>query len=375
MNEELQTVNQENRHKVEELGQLSSDLQNLLAATDIATLFLDRSLRILRFTPKVDDLFNIRTSDRGRPLSDLSHRLVRGDIASDAAKVLKTLVPVEGEITDDRGRWYLVRVLPYRSQDDRIEGVVITFVDITARKEAETRLQRLTETLEERVAERTSEVDALARQLTIAEQEERRRVSTILHDDLQQVLHAVSVKLRMMRKALPANDVELGRAVDEAVDRIAQAVKTTRTLTVDLTPPILRSEGLPEALAWLCHQMSELHGLEVELNAEPGFSLTDEAVRALAFQTVREVLFNIKKHAGTDRATVSLAQKEKRPVIAVWDEGVGFDTETLSKAYAQAGTGFGLATLRDRLRLIGGNLEINSRPGFGTDVTISLPAS
>jgi len=75
INEELQTVNQQNRHKVEELGQLSSDLQNLLIATDIATLFLDRDLRILRFTPKVGDLFNIRITDRGRPISDLTHRI------------------------------------------------------------------------------------------------------------------------------------------------------------------------------------------------------------------------------------------------------------------------------------------------------------
>ena len=78
VNEELQTINQQNKHKVEELAQLSSDLQNLLAATDIGTLFLDRELRILRFTPKLGDLFNIRVTDRGRPISDLTHRLGYG---------------------------------------------------------------------------------------------------------------------------------------------------------------------------------------------------------------------------------------------------------------------------------------------------------
>ena len=137
MNEELTTVNQENRHKVEELSQLSGDLQNLLAATDIATLFLDRQLRILRFTPRVGELFNIRMADRGRALSDYTHRLGYDELLADAQRVLKNLIPIEREVQDEEQRWYLTRVLPYRSTDDRIEGVVITFVDITQRMEVE----------------------------------------------------------------------------------------------------------------------------------------------------------------------------------------------------------------------------------------------
>ncbi len=141
INEELQTVNQENRHKVEELSQLSSDLQNLLAATDIATLFLDRELRIMRFTPQVAELYNIRITDRGRPISDLTHRLGYPNLQEDAQDVLMSLIPVQREIFDDRERWYLVRLLPYRSTDDRIEGVVITFTEITTQKRAEVALR------------------------------------------------------------------------------------------------------------------------------------------------------------------------------------------------------------------------------------------
>jgi two-component system CheB/CheR fusion protein len=141
INEELQTVNQENRHKVEELAQLTGDLQNLLTATDIANLFLDRDLRILRFTPKLGELFNVRVTDRGRPISDLTHRLGYGELRSDAEAVLNHLAPIEREVRDEAGRWYLTRVLPYRSTDDRIEGVVITFIDITTRKVAEEALR------------------------------------------------------------------------------------------------------------------------------------------------------------------------------------------------------------------------------------------
>ncbi|MEX0938094.1 MAG: chemotaxis protein CheB [Pirellulales bacterium] len=140
MNEELQTVNQENRHKVEELSQLSSDLQNLLAATDIATVFLDRELRILRFTPRAGELFSVRMTDRGRPLSDLTHRLGYGTLHEDAAQVLDNLIPIEREVEDDSGRCYLTRVMPYRSLEDHILGIVITLVDITSRKKAEEEL-------------------------------------------------------------------------------------------------------------------------------------------------------------------------------------------------------------------------------------------
>jgi two-component system CheB/CheR fusion protein len=137
INEELQTVNQQNRHKVDELAQLSGDLQNLLSATGIATLFLDRSLHILRFTPKLSELFSIRGSDRGRPIGDLTHRLGYPELKSDAEAVLSKLVPLERELRDEAGHWYLTRLLPYRSTEDRIDGVVITFIDIDARKKAE----------------------------------------------------------------------------------------------------------------------------------------------------------------------------------------------------------------------------------------------
>jgi two-component system CheB/CheR fusion protein len=137
MNEELQTVNQENRHKVEELSQLSGDLQNLLTATDIATLFLDQNLRIMRFTPRVGQLFNIRPVDRGRPLSDLTHRLGYENLYKDAGTVLKTLAPVEREVRTEDGLWFLIRMLPYRAAEDRVDGVVLTCVDITRVRSAE----------------------------------------------------------------------------------------------------------------------------------------------------------------------------------------------------------------------------------------------
>ena len=141
MNEELSTLNQENRHKVEELGQLSDDLQNLLVSTDIATLFLDRDMRILRYTPKLGEIFSVRPTDRGRPIGELAHRLNYDGLLQDAEQVLAKLSPVEREVSDQNGRTYLARCLPYRSAEDRIAGIVLSFIDISERKQAELKVQ------------------------------------------------------------------------------------------------------------------------------------------------------------------------------------------------------------------------------------------
>jgi two-component system, chemotaxis family, CheB/CheR fusion protein len=137
MNEELQTVNQENRDKVEALSQLTSDLQNLMASTDIATLFLDKNLRIMRATPRAQELLNIRTSDQGRPFSELRHGLGCDLFDHDATRVIEMLTPIEREIQSGEGEWYLSRVNPYRSSSDEAQGVVITLVNITQLKKAE----------------------------------------------------------------------------------------------------------------------------------------------------------------------------------------------------------------------------------------------
>ncbi len=156
MNEELITLNQENKHKVEELAQLSDDLQNLLYATDIATLFLDRDMHILRFTPKLGQIFNIRPADKGRQITDITNHLGYDTLTNDAQKVLKYLHPIEKEAKDKKGNTYLARVLPYQSSEDKIEGVVITFVDISVQKKSEFALkeskefaERIVDTLHE----------------------------------------------------------------------------------------------------------------------------------------------------------------------------------------------------------------------------------
>ena len=141
INEELQTVNSELKLKLEAVSRAHSDLQNLMAATDFGTLFLDSSLRIKRFTQQVTELFSITPSDEGRPISDFAHRLEYDNLVNDARTVLANLTPIRHEIRSRDDRWYDVRLRPYRTVDDKIDGVVLTFVDMTDRRHAEDALR------------------------------------------------------------------------------------------------------------------------------------------------------------------------------------------------------------------------------------------
>jgi two-component system CheB/CheR fusion protein len=137
INEELTTVNHELKGKVEQLSHSNSDMQNLMDATQIATIFLDRDLRIMRYTPTAVNLFNLISGDLGRPLTDMATQLDYPQLGADARRVLERLVPIEREVGQAGGSWYLARLMPYRTLDDRIAGVVFTFIDITERKQAE----------------------------------------------------------------------------------------------------------------------------------------------------------------------------------------------------------------------------------------------
>jgi two-component system CheB/CheR fusion protein len=151
LNEELQTLNAELQAKVDELSRASNDMKNLLDSTDIATLFLDRDLKVRRFTARATTLIKLIPGDVGRPITDLVSNLDYPRLANDTSEVLQTLVSKEQPVAANDGRWFAVRIMPYRTLDDRIDGVVITFTDITAAKVLEAKLRGQHDNLKQQV--------------------------------------------------------------------------------------------------------------------------------------------------------------------------------------------------------------------------------
>ena len=147
MNEEMQTVNAELQSKVDDYSQITNDLKNLLDSIDIATLFLDKNLRIRRFTKLSQSIFKLINTDVGRPFTDLVSNLEYAGIVDDAQQVLRTLVFSVKTIKSSDGRWFLVKVMPYRTIDDKIDGLVLTFSDITSSKNIEIKLNQTIEIL------------------------------------------------------------------------------------------------------------------------------------------------------------------------------------------------------------------------------------
>jgi two-component system CheB/CheR fusion protein len=155
MNEELQTLNAELQVKLDELSRSNNDMKNLLNSTDIATVFLDNDLKVRRFTTQVNKIMKLIPGDVGRPITDLASELSYEELAEDARKVLQTLVPAEKPIGTRDGRWFTVRIMPYRTLDNRIDGLVITFADITVAKTLEAQLRGQQASLEKRFQAQT----------------------------------------------------------------------------------------------------------------------------------------------------------------------------------------------------------------------------
>jgi two-component system CheB/CheR fusion protein len=155
----LQTVNAELQIKVDDFSRTSNDMKNLLDSTDIATLFLDKDTNVRRFTPQAAKIIKLIPADAGRPITDLASDLRYPELAADAREVLQTLTSEEKVIGARDGRWFSVRIMPYRTLDDRIDGVVITFVDITMGKTLEAKLRSKQAGLEKRVAAQATKWD------------------------------------------------------------------------------------------------------------------------------------------------------------------------------------------------------------------------
>jgi PAS domain S-box-containing protein len=250
-------------------------------------------------------------------------------------------------------------------------------IDITGLKQVEEELRMARDELEDRVMLRTAELDQrnkqlvrLTTELTLAEQRERRRLADLLHDHLQQLLAGARLNLEV---AVAENSSSQDSALNSAYDLVSQSLETSRTLSAELSPPVLYMHGLTEAFHWLARWMEKTHKLQVDLHIDSKAEPLQEELKILLFQSVRELLFNVVKHAGTHTARIEMQAQDERMVITVSDQGNGFDPEELWKNDRSADKAYGLFNVRERLMLLGGDFEVQSRKGVGTTVRISVP--
>jgi two-component system CheB/CheR fusion protein len=375
LNEELRTVNQEYRSTIEEQAQLNADLRNLINSTDIATIFLDRDLAIRRFTPQVAQIFSCLDTDIGRPLSDLTHRLVYPELIDDAREVLRQLAPVEREVPAQDGRWFVARMLPYRSLDDRVGGVVITLVDISLRKSAELERERLLE--ESRLANA-----AKSNFLGVISHEFRTPLTAVIgyaeilaegmagKVDEKQVHHLLRIKaaaqqlLGMVQEILDHARLETGQ------ETIEESIVVPATLVgeaLDSVAPQAGSKGLE---------------LVAQIEADLPVLRTDAGKLR---QILVNLLGNAVKFTEIGRVVVRGYTEGGHAVFEVEDTGIGIPAEHLDRIFERfwqvhsgatrirGGTGLGLTVARQLARLLGGDVSVASEPGRGSRFTVRLP--
>lgn len=234
-------------------------------------------------------------------------------------------------------------------------------------------LKRDLEKKQRDLEEKTRQIRDLASALTLVEQRERRRIAQLFHDQVQQMLYGIQLRVHMIgQEAGPELQAKIKDHLEQMEQFIEEGIRVSRTLAVELSPPLLKDEGLAEAFEWLADQMKEMHNLDIELNVQGDSWSLGEDLWLLVFQLVRELLFNVVKHAGVRQARLEMFEEDDYLVIRVQDEGAGFDVETVKNKQGSRG-GFGLYSVRERLDLFGGRLAMESTPGQGTQMTIFVP--
>jgi PAS domain S-box-containing protein len=359
-----------NRKRIESaLKAKETELELIAETTPLILTRCSRDLRYLFANRAAAALFNLTPDELiGRPIIEAMGEEAFSIIRAHVEQVLRG-EPVEFETRmpypGSGPRWVKVTYLPEWDSQGTVVGWVASIVDITERKKAEEALHQLTEALEERVEQRTQQVRELASELVTAEQSVRQHIAHLLHDDLQQMLFAIEIQLGFLRE-----DGGTKEEFDEVVETVRQALGLTRQLAVELSPPVLGGSGLPETLTWLAQHIADVYQLRVTMEVNDDLPVASEEHRILLYQNVRELLFNVVKHAGVSEAQVTLQAKEDGFAVTVSDQGRGFDPAQLT---SRRNGHFGLHSVNERLRLFGGRADIDSKPGAGTRVTLFLP--
>jgi two-component system CheB/CheR fusion protein len=373
LNEELTALNGQLQETLERQRTTSNDLQNVLNSTDLATLFLDTDLNIRFFTPATKSLFNVIPTDVGRPLADLHSLTEDSRLLADARTVLETRTPLEREIEAQSGdAWYIRRILPYRTQDAGVEGVVITFADITERRRA------------------ADALEAAKRQAELATVAKSRFLATASHD-LRQPLQALSLMRGVLERKIKEN------RVDEALDLLMRLDETASAMSGMLNT--LLDINQLEAGTVHANMMSfPIDGLLGRLKDE--FTYHAEAQKLvlhvvpcglsiysdprLLEQMIRNLLSNALKYTRRGKVLLGCRRHEDMLSIEIWDTGAGIPEGELKAIFDEyhqldnaarersRGLGLGLSIVQRLSDLLGHRVRVQSHPGKGSVFVIEV---
>jgi two-component system, chemotaxis family, CheB/CheR fusion protein len=477
-NEELTTLNEELQNRNTELSVANNDLINLLASVNIPMLMLGNDLRIRRFTPQAEKLLNLIPTDVGRPISDIKPNFSTPKMEELIVEAIDSVSIKERELQDLQGRWYSMRIRPYRTAENKLDGAVITWIDITALKvslehsrayaeaivdnaresllvldgqlrvqtanqtfyrtfrvstretedlplyelgEGQWNIPRLRHMLDEilpknntvnnfevdqefpQIGRRSMMVNArriemggralillaiedwtalkqageslreLSDRAFNVQSAERQRLARELHDTTAASLADLTINLSVIRKAADGLEPDARRMLEDSLAIAGQCTREIRTLSYLLHPPLVHELGLAAALRMYVQGFIERSGVEVKMDFPPDSEHLSQRVELAALRIVQESLSNIHRHSGSATARVQIARGDGNMTVEVSDDGHGLPAgvmDTSVKTGPKAGVG--LRGIEERVRELGGHLEIHSG-NKGTTVRATLP--
>jgi two-component system CheB/CheR fusion protein len=395
-NEELTTLNEELRHRNRDLGSMASDLSNVLVSTTIPIVIVGADLRLRRFTPASARVMRVIASDVGRPLGDVKLRIALPDLERQIASVVETLSVVEQEIRDDDGRWWALRIQPYKTIDNRVDGAVLVFADIDASKRYGERADEVSEVRRQllEVAETGRVTAEVAQHVAEAANRTKAIFLASMSHDLRTPLNAISGYAGLLEQGLrgPLTEVQLAD-----MGRIQRSARYLLALINDILNFAKAEAGhvdLQMTNVLLAPVVAELHDLIAPQLLTQSFHFERSANEVSVYtdsEKLRQILLNllsnsIKFTAPDGDIGIDTAATGDVVRIEVWDSGRGIPPEQLEHIFEPfvqvdrgltspppGGVGLGLSISRDLARAMGGDLKVESTVGQGSRFILTLP--
>ena len=366
LNEELSTVNSQLETKLRELESSNNDLLNLLGSSDIATICLDHTFRIKWFTPAAKTQFHLIDSDVGRSVSDLLSALCDQELISAAHVVMAKHAVPDFEFQTEKGRWFIRRILPYKTENARIVGVIITYTDIT---DIHIAIETTISTKKDLhiSLERTDKLKMFSAALALAEDRERKVIAQYLHDDFGQVLAVLALKTVTLRKQRMPKPLQT--IVEDYAQTVDQLNTKMRELAFQLSPPMLDQLGAAAALQWVVDEIRHVYHLRITMIDDGVPKFLTSVVSAAVIRTVRELLAYIAKQPKTQKITL-IVNKSEQSMLSIGIEDVVGNVEI---GEMRSEFGLRLFNLQERINLLDGELHIDSMVDGGTRITIKVP--